>query len=699
MSRPPLATLCLILSLFLTPTALAQTSIDKPKLTGSRTPDTLEGTPGNDRLIGKAGNDTLHGHAGRDRLKGGAGDDTLYGGNNRDRLNGGDGNDMLAGQRGHDVLQGGPGTDTLEGGIGNDTLNGGPDPDTLTGGPGIDSFHLLDPESTPENADRITDFDPAKDRLIFPNGTTQIWFEHTPQGPTNLYTHPDRRQTHAILENPVEDLGTATVATLDGTPIPTITNLNSRKPNIVLILVDDLGTDWIPAYGSGVDINLPHLDRLARQGMLFNNAYSMPKCTPTRMTIMTGQYPYQHGWIRHWSPATEGGGTHFDWNEFIAFPRLLKQAGYTTAIAGKWQLTDFRVQPDALNQHGFDDYFVWPNRENGINSATKGKSGKRYWSPYIYSDGKYKKYPSDVFGPDLYTQFLLDFITKNKNQPFFAYYSMALTHSPYTYPPHIKDKVTEANPLFDPRGLAHVKSAHDKKQQVNFLHMIEYMDKLVGRFIDTLDTLKIRDNTLILWTTDNGTGLNLFGNRHGREIPGGKDSLKEAGINVPFIASMPGTVPQGIKTNALTDFTDLYPTFAELAGAKISNKNPVAGKSLVPVLSGQSKLGPRKWILAMGGAFAKYNPITKRVENTNTYAGRALRNHTHKAYVDKTARIHQLFNLKADPFEETNLLTSTKTENTQALQEFQKIIATFPKQDAQRRYTPLNNPYFNLTFD
>ena len=147
------------------------------------------------------------------------------------------------------------------------------------------------------------------------------------------------------------------------------------KPNIIFIMVDDLGPEWIGCCGAE-GIETPVIDELARTGMRFTNAYSMPKCTPTRVTLLTGQYPFRHGWVNHWDVPRWGAGCHFDPKHNVSFVRLLKKAGYATAIAGKWQINDFRVQPDVLAGHGFDEWCMWTGYETG-----NRPSGKRYWNP------------------------------------------------------------------------------------------------------------------------------------------------------------------------------------------------------------------------------------------------------------------------------------------------------------------------------
>ena len=191
--------------------------------------------------------------------------------------------------------------------------------------------------------------------------------------------------------------------------------LAQDKPNILFILVDDLGKEWVSAYGAE-DIETPNVDRLAATGMKFENAYVMPQCTPTRLSFMTGQYPYRHGWVNHWDVPRWGGGCSYDWNRNPSLARVVKDAGYATAVAGKWQVNDFRVQPEAMVDIGFDEYCMWTGGEGG-----NPPSDIRYWDPYIHTKQGSRTYDGE-YGPDIFTDFLLEFIEDNKEGPFFAYF-------------------------------------------------------------------------------------------------------------------------------------------------------------------------------------------------------------------------------------------------------------------------------------
>ena len=435
------------------------------------------------------------------------------------------------------------------------------------------------------------------------------------------------------------------------------------KPNIIFIMVDDLGKEWIGCCGAS-DIKTPNIDALAAGGMRFTSAYSMPQCTPTRVTLLTGRYPWRTGWVNHWDVPRWGVG-YFDWKHHTTFARILKSAGYVTAAAGKWQVNDFRLTPDAMKKHGFDDWCMWTGFETGTPA-----SGKRYGDPYINTpagSGTRK----GKFGPDVYTDFLIGFIKKHKDEPMMLYFPMALTHGPLVATP---DEPDAKSPL-----------ARHKA-------MVRYTDKLVGRIVKALDELKIRDRTIVIFTTDNGSGGRLTGTRNGRKVRGGKGKESEAGCCAPFIVNCPGLVPAGAVTDALTDFTDMLPTFAELAGAKLPEGSGVDGRSIAPVILGKAKDSPRDWIMALGHGAAALD--AEGVRGKADYATRVIRDKQFKVWVGHDRKIIRLHDLKADPFEETNLLAGTEAAHVAARKKFQAVIDAMPEKDARPKYEPRKpNPW------
>ena len=153
-----------------------------------------------------------------------------------------------------------------------------------------------------------------------------------------------------------------------------------QKPNIIVFLIDDLGKEWLSSYGA-TDIATPNIDALSESGMQFNTVYGTPQCTPSRVTLLTGQYPFRHGWVNHWDVPRWGGGAHFDESLNPSLPLELKKAGYKTFVGGKWQIDDFRVEPDALTKVGFDEFCMWTGYETGNPEASQN----RYNDPYIFT--------------------------------------------------------------------------------------------------------------------------------------------------------------------------------------------------------------------------------------------------------------------------------------------------------------------------
>ncbi len=431
----------------------------------------------------------------------------------------------------------------------------------------------------------------------------------------------------------------------------------AKQPNIIFIMVDDLGSEWLSCYGSE-EMETPNIDKLAEGGMRFLNAYSMAQCTPTRVTLLTGQYPWRHGWVNHWDVPRWGAGCHFDSKYNISFARVLKTAGYVTAAAGKWQISDFRVQPDAMQEHGFDEYCMW----TGFESQNR-PSAERYWDPYIHSAGVSKTYKGR-FGTDVFVNFLIDFMKRHKAEPMMLYFPMALTHGPLTNTP------------LDP-------DAEDKLDRHKA--MVRYTDHAVGRLVKALDELKIRNNTIIFFTTDNGSSKGISARMNGRSVRGGKATLGEPGVNAPYIVNCPGLVPAGVVTDALTDFTDMIPTFAELAGAELPADAVIDGHSIAKLILGKQSDSPRQWIMAMGFGAAKLTDVG--VVPKVQFADRVVRDKQYKLWVlDRSSA--KLFDLLADPAEANNLLDSTNPKVLAARRRLEAVVQTFSAQDARPKYDP-----------
>ena len=345
----------------------------------------------------------------------------------------------------------------------------------------------------------------------------------------------------------------------------------SRRPNIILILADDLGYETIGANG-GTSYRTPAIDRLAANGMRFENAYAHPLCTPSRVALMTGQYNFRN--YTSFGELRLGEKT---------FAHMLRDAGYKTRMVGKWQLSERDFQ--APFHFGFDEYLLWHfgARVNGV--QTPGAQGSRYWDPVFYENGKVLADTSGKFGPDLLADSAADFIQRHQAEPFFLYYSLVLPHDPWIEPPGYQRLTAEpASPPLQP-----------EERQRRFVAMVEHMDKMVGRVTAQLDTLGLSDKTLVIFTGDNGTHPALQSTIQGRVVKGDKGRPTDAGTHVPLIAQWPGQIPAGRVNQDLIDFTDVLPTLAEIAGASRLAGVTLDGRSFAPQLRGK-KGNPREWI-------------------------------------------------------------------------------------------------------
>jgi arylsulfatase A-like enzyme len=433
-----------------------------------------------------------------------------------------------------------------------------------------------------------------------------------------------------------------------------------EKPNILFILADDLGKEWISCYGAE-DIKTPNIDALAAGGMKFINAYSMPQCTPSRVTLMTGTYPWRSGWVNHWDVPRWGVG-YFDAKQKrnTTVAKLMKEAGYATSAAGKWQINDFRIEPQAMKGHGFDDWLMWTGYETGVKA-----SANRYDDPYINTP-KGSEAVIGKFGPDLYADHTIRFMREHKGQPMFLYHALALPHGPLVATPD--EPYAETN--------------LDKHKA-----MVRYMDKQIGRMIAALDELDLRKKTIVIFTTDNGSTNGIIGTLKGEKVNGSKANKIEAGVNCPFIINAPGIVPAGVETDALTDFSDMLPTFLELAGGKLPENLKFDGVSLASTLQGKTKDSGREWIMALGHGDAKLDQ--KGVRGAHDFASRVIRDKQFKVWVSEEKKIIRLHDLAADPREATNLLDGElNNDQKAALKKFQTVVNSMPDQDARPIYEP-----------
>ncbi len=377
------------------------------------------------------------------------------------------------------------------------------------------------------------------------------------------------------------------------------------RPNIVVIMADDMGFECLSANG-WTDYETPHLDRLAKGGVRFLHAHSQPICTPSRVQLMTG-ISNNRNYLRFGVLDPEA----------TTFAHLLKRAGYATCVVGKWQLDGGLEAPARF---GFDEYCLW--------QVTRRPS--RYPNPGLEVNGELKDYTGGEYGPDIVSDYLCDFIErKHDDGPFFAYYPMILPHWPF--------EPTPDSPDWDPEA----KGSDGQKNPHYFKDMVAYTDKIVGKIDAKLAALGIREDTLVLFTGDNGTATSVTTRFEGKPYPGGKGSTRDNGTHVPMVASWPGTAPAGFVSDALIELTDWLPTVCELGGAEVPESLRLRGTSFAPLLRGDRDFAGRSHL------YCWYQR-----DGVRDKASQHVRDRSYKLYADG-----RFYNVAADPKEEFALDT------------------------------------------
>ncbi len=344
----------------------------------------------------------------------------------------------------------------------------------------------------------------------------------------------------------------------------------ARRPNVVLVLADDLGWTDLGCQGSKY-YETPNLDRLAAQGMRFTAGYTCgPNCQPTRAALMSGQYGPRTGVY------TVGSIDRFNWrsrplrpvdnvqqlpHETVTVAGALKKAGYATAMFGKWHLG--QAGPLHPARRGFDEAIVSMGRH--FDFAT---------SPKV-------DYPKGTYLSDFLTDRAVDFIRRNRDRPFFLFLAHFAVHSPHEAKKELVEKFKK-------------RPAAGGHRDATYAAMIASLDESVGRVAAALDELKLADDTLFIFSRDNGGvgGYARAGIRGGgaatdnAPLRGGKGMLYEGGIRVPFLFRWPGTIEAGTRCDEPVCSVDLFPTLLEVAGAKPPAGQPLDGVSCLPLLSG-----------------------------------------------------------------------------------------------------------------
>lgn len=376
---------------------------------------------------------------------------------------------------------------------------------------------------------------------------------------------------------------------------PEVIAAPADRPNILFILVDDLSWSDLSYNGSGV-YETPNVDRLSKQGMVFSDFYSAgPVCSPTRASIMTGKYPARTGITTYLiSPDRDASHVtpHLPLAEFT-IAEAFKKCGYATGYIGKWHL-GYKNKHWAANQ-GFDVTkggidlprawaLCYPDREPPT-AKTWPNTHTRFFSPYHLTH--LENGPEGEYLTERLTDETIHFIEHHRDGPFFAFLSFHTVHTPLQAKPEVVEKYRRK---IDALGLDTKREENRREKQfqnnANYAAMVHHMDENVGRLLDRLDAMKLADNTIVVFTSDNGGKGSVTSNL---PLRGMKHNLYEGGIRVPLIVRWPGNVVAGSQNAWPLITNDLYPTLLDLAGCPPEPQQHVDGVSFKSVLLGDAQ--------------------------------------------------------------------------------------------------------------
>lgn len=420
-------------------------------------------------------------------------------------------------------------------------------------------------------------------------------------------------------------------------------------PNILVILADDLGYGDLSCYGAK-DLRTPHIDALAKQGLKFSNFYAnCPVCSPTRAALLSGRYQDLvgvPGVIR----------THADNNwgwlspNAVLLPKVLKPAGYHSAIVGKWHLG--LEKPNTPNARGFDHFhgFLGDMMDDYYHHRRHGNNYMRFNEQEIDPKGH---------ATDLFTEWACDYLKERKpGEPFFLYLAYNAPHTPIQPPQDWLDKVKKREPNITDR-------------RAKLVALIEHLDHGVGQVMECLKQNGLAENTLILFSSDNGGQLSAGANNG--PLRDGKQSVYEGGLKVPTIAVWPGHISEGTRSEFRAMSMDFFPTIQAAAGLEPSAN--IDGVSILPTLLGGSQSPLRSyWFF-------------RRREGGTRYGGKTIEAVIHgdwKLLQNSPFEPQELYNLKDDPREENNLIDKNRKMFQQLAAELRKEIQRYGSVPWQR---------------
>lgn len=392
------------------------------------------------------------------------------------------------------------------------------------------------------------------------------------------------------------------------------------KPNIILVMTDDQGYGELGCHGNPI-IKTPNLDRMYKQSVRFTDFMVSPTCAPTRAALMSGKHEFRSG-VTHTIYERERMSL-----KTTTIAQVLKSAGYTTGIFGKWHLGDEPAyQP---NRRGFDEVFI--HGGGGIGQTYPGSCGdapdNTYFDPAILHNGKFVK--TKGFCTDVFFSQAIQWLDKVRNTgaPFFCYITPNAPHAPYICPDNYRALYTNS-------GLS--------SNVISYYGMISNIDDNMGRLLKQLEQWGIEKNTLVIFMTDNG---HPFNNIYNAGMRGAKGTPYLGGIRVPAFFRWKGVLPEDVDIHQLAAHIDIFPTLAELAQAKIPEGIKLDGRSLVPLLKNPNAVWEDRFLFTHVGRWQKGKAAESK------YVNFSIRNSRFQLVNNK-----ELYDLKNDPGETRNVI-------------------------------------------
>ncbi len=423
------------------------------------------------------------------------------------------------------------------------------------------------------------------------------------------------------------------------------------RPNIIVIMADDLGNGDVGYHGN--EIKTPNIDKLSKEGVILNRFYVTPVCSPTRAGLLTGRYPNRFGLRETVIPPWRDFGV--DTTE-VFLPEILAEAGYKNRAAlGKWHLGHSRKAYHPLNR-GFTHFYGHYN--GAIDYFTHKREGELDW----HSD--FETSYDEGYATDLITEEAVESIQDySGDSPFFLYVTYNAPHSPLQAKKEdlLEYGFEEDKPLFsNENGYGEMGRGNTRRQ--TYSAMVSSMDKGIGEIMNTLKNLKIEDNTLVLFLSDNGPAPNEGGTTAG--LRGHKFHEWEGGVRVPALVKWPDGFEGGKEVNQVMGYIDVLPTLKEIAGVKTKSKKTLDGVNMLPVLKGERQSVERNFYLGYGAI----------VNNNWKLVKKNSRNSWMKV------KENMLFNMEEDPGETTDI----KEEHPAIFKELKEIVDNYdaikPKQ-------------------